>query len=587
MKGGALVTPSRAERFRHNLVLFGLVAIFVALGARLYYVQVLCHDQYLAAAEAQTRTEFALPAPRGAIIDCRGRPMALSIPAYLVAAYIPQVRDREETAARLAPLLGTAPDELLAKLQKDRQLVFLKRRVPVGVAREIEKAQQAERAAKGQRGLAGIVLLPDSSRSYANERLACHLLGHTNIDDRGAEGAELAFDQELVGTDGRLVTRRDGRARVIALAEIYREPVPGNNLRLTIDVDIQQALEDQLAALADEYSPAGAFGVVLDPETGRVLAMASWPNYNPNKPGDCEPASRLNRNVCTVLEPGSTFKPFVLAALLEEGAARPTDTFFGENGAWRTGGRVITDAHGYGTLSLTDGVVKSSNIIMAKAGERLGPEGMWRYCHAFGFGQLTGLGLSGECEGMLRPVSRWQRESLHSIAFGHEISVTPIQLAAAYAALANGGRLYVPQYVLRVENARGETVRDYPPKLVGQVISPQTSATVRDILTQVVERGTGTKAKIEEYANAGKTGTARKLVNGHYSSSKHFSSFVGMAPADKPRMVALITVDEPQKFYYGGTVAAPAVAQVLREGLASMGVAPRPDPKTAVGQRGK
>jgi len=582
------VTPSRAERRRHNWVLFGLAAVLVALGGRLYYIQILCHDRYLATAESQTRTEFALPAPRGSIVDSRGRTLAMSVPAYLVGASIPELpQDREKTADALAPLLHMDRGELLEKLQKQRQFVFLKRKVPVGVAREIERVQQAERARKGPGALTGIVLLPDSTRSYVNDDLACHVLGHINIDDRGAEGAERAFDRQLQGLAGKVVSLRDGRSQGIAPGEVVQEPVPGNTLRLTIDLDIQRALEDQLESLAAEYTPAGAFGVVLDPDTGRVLAMASWPKYNPNRPGACEASARLNRNVCTVLEPGSTFKPFVMAALLEESAARTTDIFNCEGGSWHTGGRVITDAHPYGALSLADVVVKSSNIGIAKAGERLGPERMWRYCHAFGFGRPTGLGLPGECEGLLRPVSRWQRESLHSIAFGHEISVTPIQLAAAYAALANGGRLYAPQYVRSIENSRGETVRDYPPRLLGQVVSPRTSAAVREVLTQVVERGTAKRADIDEYDVAGKTGTARKLVDGHYSSAKHFSSFVGMAPADRPKMVALITVDEPRNAYYGGTVAAPAVAGILREGLACMGVEPRPKSAVAKDPRGR
>ncbi len=579
------MTPSRAERFRHNLVIFGLAAVFIALGGRLYYVQVLCHDRYLKVADAQTRTEFELPAPRGAITDRQERPLAVSVPAYLVAASLPDIReeDREEAAARLAPLLEMSKADLLARLQKDRQFIFLKRKVPVGVAREIEKLQQAERAAKGPRPLAGILLLPDSRRSYVNGRLGGPLLGFTDIDDRGAEGAENALDKVLRGTPGKWAMTRDGRGRPIGiLEENYREPVAGNKVVLTIDVDIQRKLEEQLAAVAEKYTPAGIIGVVLDPDTGRVLAMASWPDYDPNSPGACEPLSRLNRNVCTVLEPGSTFKPFILATLLEEGAATPADKFFCENGAWRTGGRTITDAHGYGSLSLTDIVVKSSNIGMAKAAERLGAEKMWRYCTAFGFGRPTGLGLPGECDGMLRPPSRWQRESVHSIAFGHEISVTPIQLAAGYAALVNGGRLYAPQFVLRIENARGETVQDFPPRSLGQVISPQTSATVREVLAQVVARGTGKQAGVDEYVVGGKTGTARKLVNGHYSAAKHFSSFVGIAPADRPRLVALITVDEPHGACYGGTVAAPAVGGLLRDGLACMGVVPRP--KSAVAE---
>ena len=577
------MTPSRAERLRHNIVLFGLAALFIALGGRIYYLQVLCHQKHLAAVDAQTRMEVPLPARRGEIVDCRGRPLALSVPAYLVAANLRDIADREATARKLAPLLNLSVEEIQDKLERDRKFVFLKRKVPLAVGREIERLQQAERKAGGPRALAGIALLPDSRRSYVCGKSACHLLGHLDIDDRGQGGAEQALNSVLQGTPGKWQLRRDGRSLGIGIVdETFEEPVPGNRAVLTVDLEIQQALEDQLEVLAEQYTPVGAFGLVVEANTGRVLAMASWPNFDPNRPGDCEAKDRLNRVICTVLEPGSTFKPFPAAAALETGAAKPADRIFCENGAYRTGSRVITDAHGYGWLSFLDVVVKSSNIGMAKVGEKLGAGPLSEYCQAFGFGRLTGMGLPGECEGLLRPARLWRRDSVQSIAFGHEITVTPLQLAVGYAALANGGRLYQPQFVLRFEDAKGRTSQEFPPQPVAQAISAKTSATVREMLRQVVERGTGKLAQIEEFNVAGKTGTARKLVGGHYSTDRHFSSFVGLAPADRPRVVALITVDEPQGAQYGGTVAAPAVGALLRETLLCLGYQPRP--KSAVAE---
>jgi cell division protein FtsI (penicillin-binding protein 3) len=268
-------------------------------------------------------------------------------------------------------------------------------------------------------------------------------------------------------------------------------------------------------------------------------------------------------------------KPLVAAAALEDGVFTRKTRIFCENGAWKPRrGRTITDAHGYGWLSFSGAVIKSSNIGLAKVGRKMGARRLERYCRAFGFGRLSGLGLPGESKGILRPLRSWTRDSVLSIPFGHEISVTPLQLATAYGALANGGVLYRPQLIERIERIDGRKLQDFPPAPIGRVISQKTSADMREILKGVVERGTGKRARLKDWSVAGKTGTARKLVNGRYSDKKHFSSFVGFAPAARPRLVVLVTVDEPKGAYYGGTVAGPAVAAVLRNSLISLGVAP-------------
>ncbi len=578
------MTPNRAERFKHNLILFGICALFVMLGGRLYYLQVVRHQEYLAAVEAQTKLEIVLPAPRGEILDREGRRLALSVPAYTVAASLPEIADPAATAGKLAPIMGVSRDYLLRRLRRPESIrfVYLKRKVSVEVARRIESGQKAEAQGGGARPLRGVHLLPDSRRSYLCGTTACHPLGFTrwkaDLGDTGQEGVERALDGALRGRPGRWQLRRDGRARAIGIVdEELTEPVPGYRVVLTIDLGVQRALEAELEKIAGEYKPAGAFGVVLDPANGQVLAMASWPKFDPNKPGDCPAGGRLNRVLTTVLEPGSTMKPLIAAAALEEGVYRPTSKLYCEKGAWRPRrGRTITDVHGYGWLTLTDVVVKSSNIGMAKVGRKMGARRLERYCRTYGFGRATGLGLPGESRGILQPLRRWTGDSVLSIPFGHEISVTPLQLAVAYGALANGGVLYRPQIVRRIEDPDGETVQDFPPAPVGRVISQKTSATMREILRQVVVRGTGRRAQVRGYDVAGKTGTARKLVGGRYSDRKHFASFVGFAPADRPRALALIIVDEPQGAHYGGVVAGPAVAAVLESTLTQMGVPRKP-----------
>lgn len=583
------MTANRAERFKHNLILFGICGLFVLLGGRLYFIQVVRHESYKAEAKSQTAIETVLPAPRGDITDRNGRRLALSVPAYTVAASLPEVRDPVSTARKLAPIMGLGEDYLLERLRPERRevrFVYIKRKVPVAVARRIEAARAAERERKGPRLLRGVHLLPDSRRAYTCGSCACHVLGFTQwrarSGDTGQEGVERALDGVLRGTPGRWELLRDGGGRALGIVEEHRNPPePGYRVVLTIDLTVQRALERHLAELAEKYRPRGAFGLVLEPHTGRVLALASWPNFDPNRPGDCPPGGRLNRILTTVFEPGSTFKPIVAAGALEAGVFKPGDKLYCERGAWRLkrrrSVRTITDAHPYGWLTFADAVVKSSNIGLAKVGRKLGARRMEGCCRAFGFGRLTGLGIPGESHGLLRPLPRWTPDSVLSIPFGHEISVTPLQLISAYGAIANGGVLYRPQLVRRIEDAGGNVLQEFPPVPVCRVISRKTSETMREILRQVVERGTGRRARVKGCDLAGKTGTARKLVEGRYSDRKHYSSFVGFAPAGRPRAAALITVDEPRGACYGGAVAGPAVGALVASTLAHTGAGKKGD----------
>jgi cell division protein FtsI (penicillin-binding protein 3) len=585
------VTASRTERRKLNVILFGMCALFVTLGGRLYYIQALCHEPHRRRAESQTQLKIDLPARRGSILDRNGRWLVLSVPAYTVAASLGDVRDAVSTAQTLAAVLEMSEDELLTRLQRRVQFVYLKRKVSVEAVKKIREMIAAEREAGGARHLRGIHLLPDSRRTYVCGRSAAHLLGFTRWypkeGDSGQEGVERALDAVLRGKPGRWLLRRDGRRRAFGTADEEQQPaIQGHSVVLSMDLSIQNVLEDQLEDIAAEYRPRSACGVVIDPRNGKVLAMASWPNFDPNAPGKCVRGARLNRTLTTVSEPGSTMKPLVAAAALESGTARPTTRVYCEKGAWSPRrGRTITDSHAYGWLSLANTVIKSSNIGMAKVGRKLGARRLNYYCRAFGFGRRTGLGLPGESRGILRPVSAWTGDSVLSIPFGHEISVTPLQLATAYAAIANGGVLYRPQMLERIEDAEGQIVQNFPPVAVRRVISRKTSAQMREILKGVVERGTGRRAQLKGWTVCGKTGTARKLVNGRYSDRKHYASFVGFAPAEAPRLVALITVDEPHGAYYGGVVAAPRVAKLLARGLAHLGVPKRGNSKLAAARR--
>jgi cell division protein FtsI/penicillin-binding protein 2 len=562
--------------------------VFIALGGRLYYIQVICHERLSAEAEAQTRTRISLPAVRGEIVDRHGRRLAVSVPAYTLAANLSDIRDKGATAARLAALGGLSEREVRDRLCGNplAKFVYIKRKLTVERARLIEAAQAEEVAAGGRQLLRGIHLLPDSRRVYVGGRSACHVMGFTQWDadrgDVGVCGVEATLDADLRGSDGCWDIKRDGMNRGFAVAgENYRAPVPGRRVVLTIDIELQSALESEITALVNKFHPQGAFGLIVDPGSGQVLAMASWPDFDPNAPGDCAPGGRTNRILTTVLEPGSTMKPLIAAGALEERLCRPEDKINCHNGSWSPRkGRTISDAHPYGMLTLSESLVKSSNIAMAQLGQKMGARRLEYYCRAFGFGRLSGLGLTGESRGILRPLRQWNGDSVLSVPFGHEISVTPLQLAGAYGAVANGGTLFRPQIVQRIEGP-GVPPREFPAVVAGQPISRKTSQVVAQILQEAVERGTGKQARLDGWSVAGKTGTARKIVGGRYSDQKHFSSFVGFAPVESPRLVAMIAVDEPKGAVYGGAVAAPAVGALLGRALADMGVPRRDEPGLA------
>ncbi|MCX7934154.1 MAG: penicillin-binding protein 2, partial [Planctomycetota bacterium] len=331
------------------------------------------------------------------------------------------------------------------------------------------------------------------------------------------------------------------------------------------------------------YHPAAAGAVVMSPQSGDILAWACWPTYNPNNPGAAEGRHRLNSIIATVFEPGSTFKPFIWAAALEEKAITPEMRFFCENGAWTMpNGRVLHDVHGYGELTAEMVLVKSSNIGMAKIAALLGAGRLHRWIRAFGFGEITGVSLGGELSGSVHPLSRWTSYSLGSLPMGQEITVTLLQLATAYSAIANDGLLLKPRLVKAIRDAEGGLVHEVPIAVRRRVLQTETCAVLRRILRRAVSEGTGKAANMPEYALAGKTGTAQLKVNAEeyraglrgYSRTRYLSSFVGMAPAEEPRLVIAVAVREPKGAYYGGTVAAPVVRDIARRALLYLGVPP-------------
>jgi cell division protein FtsI (penicillin-binding protein 3) len=419
--------------------------------------------------------------------------------------------------------------------------------------------------------------VPESVRFYPSRELAAHVLGFVGRDDHGLEGIELAHDRALAGEAGRALVERDALGRdVTAQPTILKSPTPGQGLVLTLDAAIQYIAERELDAAWRSTGAKAGMVLVMDPRTGELLAMALRPTFNPNAHQHATPVEWRNRAVTDPFEPGSTFKAILAAAALEERVFRPTDRLYGEQGVITVASRQIHDWKKYGWLTFREVLQFSSNVGSIKIGLALGRERYHRYMTAFGFGGPTGAGLPGESRGQLRPPSRWSGLSLATMSIGQEISVTGVQILAAFAAIANGGRLMQPHVVRAVLDERGREVRRIEPRAVRQVVSPETAATLTDILTTVVADGTGHRARVDGYPVAGKTGTAQKAdpVTHVYSRRPGVLSFVGFVPADAPRLAILALLDEPKHAAWGSEAAAPIFAAVAGPVLRHLEIPP-------------
>ncbi|MBN2712796.1 MAG: penicillin-binding protein 2, partial [Planctomycetes bacterium] len=378
----------------------------------------------------------------------------------------------------------------------------------------------------------------------------------------------------------------DARRRTLAEdASQADESRKGLSVVLSMDSTVQLITERALKKAIEQYTPESATAVVMDPFTGDVLAIASYPTFDPNQPAETPAENRMNLAVMSIMEPGSTFKPFVLASALDKGLVKLNAKYDCENGAWRMAcGRVLHDAHGYGTLTAEMVLVKSSNIGIAKIADLLHPEGLYRTARHFGFGELSGIPMRGELKGLLHPLNKWTAYSMGSVPMGQEVAVTPLQLVTAYSSIANGGALLRPRIVRAVRHSDGGMVKDFPVVVRDpRVISPETAATMRKVLRKVVTEGTGRKLQMPEYPIGGKTGTAQLPVNAAeiaagqkgYSSNRYVANFVGIAPYDVPRIVVAVAVREPKGAHYGGTVAGPVVKEICRDTLKYLGVPPQ------------
>ncbi len=560
-------TREKWARIRIRIVGGLFVLFFVATSCRAFYLQIIKKDDWARLAEKQHQKMVPLTPARGTIYDSTGSALAVSIEVDSCFAEPVAITDARGAAAKLAPLLGIPQEDLARKLSGKKSFVWLRRQVTPELVRKIKEQE-----------IDGVGFVKETRRFYPNSEVAAHVVGFTGLDPQGLEGIELKYNSLILGNTGYLVTERDALGRDIALkGTVIKKASKGYNLTLTLDKNIQYLAEKELAKAVTQSRAAGGMALVMDPRSGKILAMASYPTFNPNAFRKYAHDALRNRVVADSFEPGSTMKVFLMASALEEKVVRPSDSIHCENGKFAIGGRVIHDTHKYGTLSIAEVLKYSSNIGVAKIGSRMGPERVHNSLKSFGFGEKTDIELPGEVVGFLRDQSRWVPIDLATISFGQGVSVTALQLVSAVSAIANGGVLVKPYVVDSVTDASGTVVRQFSPQIRRRVISPRTAQVVAKMMEQVAdEGGTGLNAAVDGHRVAGKTGTAQKVdpLTKSYSATKRTASFLGFVPADQPRLTILVVIDEPKTSSYGGVVAAPAFREIAFQSLCYLKVPP-------------
>ncbi|MBI3047945.1 MAG: transpeptidase family protein [Acidobacteria bacterium] len=557
----------------------GLVAWSAAIEARLVYLQVARHADLTARAERQQLRTVETAAKRGDILDRNGRVLAFSVDAESIYAVPTDIADPERAAAALCRALDDCHarerQAIADRIRRGRAFAYVRRQVSPDEAHRVAAL-----------ALDGIGFMKESRRFYPNKELTAHVLGYVGVDNNGLDGLEAAYDSLIKGRPGTVLVQTDARRQ--AFSRIERPPTAGATLELTIDRYLQHIAERELRAGVERAGAAGGSVVVMDPATGEILALANYPTFNPNTYREHGDDERRNRAVQDLYEPGSTFKIVTAGAALEDGLLAPDTPVETSPGRIRFGSRVIDEdrGHDYGLLSFTDVIVRSSNVGAVKVGLQLGPERFGMYVRRFGFGRRSSPDFPGESPGIVWNSARLTDSALASVSMGYQVGVTPIQMAAAVSAVANGGELIEPR-VVRGVIADG-TRAAVPRKVVRRAVSPGTAAVLTDMMEQVVERGTGTRARVPGFPVAGKTGTAQKVVGGRYSTSDYNVSFVGFVPSRQPVFAIVVVVDSPRAVPpYGGTVAAPIFQRIAEAGLRLYGVPPslNPAPPVIVARR--
>ncbi len=580
-------------RVRILLVGAFLGVFFLAIVVRLIDLKFVQGQALQEKALREYQKDFPVLPVRGSIMDRNHTELAISTFVKSLGAHPRRLPNKKELSRQLAPLIGMSPADVLEILERDRPFVWIKRHLTPEQAAAVERYKaEYDKKVLAQRKNAkdgdganlprpdAIYLIPEAKRYYPHRTLAGPILGFCNADGHGAEGLERYFDEYIYGKPQKSLNIIDARGHIVLSGEKeLLEETMGDNLILTIDRTIQYIVEKELQQGVQKWNASGGFALVVVPQTGEILAMAQMPPFDPNFYFRYSKDYYQNRNVTVAIEPGSTFKIFTVAAALDAKVVKPTDRYHCENGKYAVGNAgVIHDVHPYGSLTVAEVIKKSSNIGAAKIGLKLGGQKMDHYLKGFGFGQRTGITYAGENYGLVRNImSTRSLIDRVTVSFGQGITITPLQLAMALSALANNGILMQPLLVKEIVNHQGQVVKQFQPKAVRQVVTPETAQTMMAMMKTVTETGgTGTEAVPPGYTVAGKTGTAQKVVGRAFSKSKYYALFIGVTPAENPVLAIVVVVDEPKGAIYGGTVAAPIFREIARQSLRFLGYHPQP-----------
>jgi len=545
------------KRFpRSKVVITFLIISFFFILIKLLLIQVFQSDYLSKKADRQHDLFLELESKRGRIFDRNLRPLSLNLPVESLYAIPDEIENKEEAVRRLSDLLGLSRFYLEDRLNRKKSFVWLARKLS---EKKVSKIKDLD--------IKGLNFIKENKRFYPNAHLASHIIGFSGIDNNGLEGMELYYNDYLEGIPGRCLLLRDAQQRKISLTKYFFPPRDGYDLVLTIDETIQFIAERELERIFKRYRAKAAMIVVIDPKTGEILALANRPNFDLNSYANYKIDYRRNRVISDFFEPGSVFKIVTASAALEEKKVSEEDEFFCEEGQYRVANHILHDHKPHGWLKFRQVIVQSSNIGTTKVAQILGPKIIYRYMKLFGFGSLTQIDLVGEVSGVVKKPSDWSGTSIGAIPIGQEVGVTALQLVCAIASIANNGLYMKPFVVKYVKDKKGELIKEFHPTVIRRVISEETARRMKDILTGVVEQGTGRYAKIKGLKVAGKTGTAQKFIDGTYSHSKFYASFIGFAPVDDPIVAIAVVVDEPRGSHYGGVVSAPVFKNVLQDTL--------------------
>ena len=543
-------------KFRSRILIVISFTIFswIGLSFRLFQVQVIDGSKYRELGFKQAQAQISIPSVRGNIYDRRSKPLTRNIIKYSFATYPAKVRNKTKLANNLSNYFGRTPKYYKDKLEKNKNFTYLER--------NLSKAESSPILDDIPDGL---IIERDSHRFYPNSNVGGQLIGYTDPDNFGLTGIEKQFNDYLTGTPGWVVRQLSGKGNALPNNRFpSKMPIDGNNIQLTIDLDYQVVLHEELSRRINETEAISAMGILMNPQTGEILAMASLPDFDSNYPSKYSMQQHKNRVLTDQFEPGSTFKFVAAAAALKHELVDLNEEFFCENGQFTFAGEIVNDHEDYGLLTFPQIIENSSNVGIIKIAKRIGAKRLYRACRDFGFGIPTNISFAGESPGTLRHITEWSGFSIASVSMGQEVAVTTLQMALAYAAIANGGFLMKPLLVKHIIDSDGNSIYSESPEVLRKISNQKVMKDLTDMLRRVVETGTGTNAYIPGWSIAGKTGTAEKFIDGSYSKTKYISNFAGFFPADNPQIVGVFVLNEPKYgFHWGNIGAAPIFRRVV------------------------